>query len=128
VIDIEELETFLDSGCRGNSKTFYYLRIFAHHNIPLIVHSEQYAWDLKREYWNKLGSVASPKIISISNDRELRLIRQKLICDNMNVKHHRNFYMSKWYTDNEIRNIVLTDMAEGRSWFYDEWNPVKRLK
>ena len=124
---IEHQSVFLNIDDRINSKTYYYLRIFAHHDFPLIVHDEQYARILQREYWEKLGSVTSPKIVSVTDTKRMMSLKGKLICDNHMVKYHQIHKCFKWYSDDELRDIVLTDMSEGKEWFYEEWDFKKVL-
>ncbi|WP_079709786.1 hypothetical protein [Paraliobacillus ryukyuensis] len=114
-----QLQMFLDSSDKLNSKTFYYIRLAAFHKIPLVVHNKRYKEALQKESKAIFHKISYPKIISIDSKQELKMYRRKLLCDNHLVKYHDNYKYLRWFNDDEIRTLILSDMADGDGWVYN---------
>lgn len=113
---------FLDFYTRGNSKTFYYLRIMAYHGIPLIVHNLNYKKVLEkqcREHWKDR---IKPLIYHVQDkDLYYRIRSERVIVDDPIVFRNDNdliLHHIDYLSTDEIRDIILTDLAEGYWWRY----------
>lgn len=117
------VEPFLSFNVRANGKTFYYLRIMAYHAIPLIVHNTSYQQDLIKQFYDLPFTIAKPEIYHIQDENIFfRIKRRKVIIDDPIVYEHdkQNIINGlKPYSEDELREIILTDLATGHRWRYD---------
>lgn len=129
------MDIFLDRNQRNNSKTFYYLRLISEHRVGLVVHNGNYKDELRRQYMDLNRGFEEIPIYNIQNPKDIYLIRSRfqrcslegLVCDNEIVQDilNKNWTINdclgnlKWLSDDEIREIILSDMALGK-YMYEE--------
>jgi hypothetical protein len=116
---LPEFETpFLDSNTRCNGKTYYYKKLMLRHYIPLVVNSDYIRKELLKTCI--VNGIQINFIYNIHSEIEMRYLRSialKHICildcpellKEPNIKYIEELII----TDDEIRDIVLTDLSQG---------------
>lgn len=109
---------FLDGTERCNSKTYYYIKTINNHDdIALLVHDTTYRQNLK----HSTKGVKSDNIFYHRAWDDMKKLEQligcgrikRLIIDNHNVDLRGFDYYNMIMSDDEIREVVLTDLALG---------------
>lgn len=125
------MHTFLDSNERRNSKTYYYIRLVSEHPIGLVAHSEQHKYELRKQYRQLNRGWEVIPIYNIQNETDVWTIKDRikrgtlegLIIDNKLISSKERYIAGllwtdenhcKWLSDDEIRDIILTDMTLGK--------------
>ena len=113
------IENFIDLFENNNSKTYYYVRMISRHPIALLTNNEREKKEIKKTY-------KPCAFFNVKNAQDLiKLTRKivsgeikKIIVDDMETLE--DFYKNRIYshvlfkyiiTDDEIRDIILTDIA-----------------
>lgn len=115
---IEELERanlmeyskniFLSSNERNNGKTYCYCMISKYHNIPVLVHDLRYKKDLIRKYGKDINIITPFEYEKYYQPSMKIIIDTTLAYSKLKYSTYVNLY-----NDDEIREIVLTDLSRG---------------
>lgn len=135
--NLEVNTEFLNSEERKNSKTFYYLRLVVFHNIPLLTNSEANKIKFYTECLKISGAntYRTFPIYNIRNYHDLKTVQYlldngiKVIIDNKevgldcqkNLEFSLGLYWGGKMSDDQIREIILSDLVEGK-YYYESFD------
>lgn len=107
-LTIYKSDIFLNSNQRNNGKTYYYCMVSKYHGIPVLVHDLRYKKDLMRRYGKDINVMTPHEYEKYYHPNMKIIFDTTLAYSKIKYSTYVNFY-----SDDEIRDIVLTDLSGG---------------